>query len=353
MSSTAPPLFSHPSIRSTQLPTMRRQSSISLIPPGPGGVYDYAFKLSGALNAPVVEFSRDTDTSTWSGDLLLIHFSGYGFQKRGVPTWLNKKISSLRKNFRVFGVVFHELYASGPPWGSAFWLSGIQQKIVRDLARQADFLFTNRDSAAEWLTKRAPSVPYAAMPVFSNVGEPSSIDLEVSDISREPTVVVFGSNTMRKMVYDWNDGEIFAVARQQGLHIHDIGPTIQDTALAQRMAREGVIVKGRLSAEQVSAAMLRAEYGALVYRPNDAGKSGIFAAYAAHGVCPLMLCKDGDARDGFLLGINYLDGFDALGGEKSGFDPRRIGRAARQWYEPHSIDAQIATLKKLSTEARP
>ncbi|MGI4778477.1 MAG: hypothetical protein ACRYGA_10250 [Janthinobacterium lividum] len=323
-----------------------------MVSPGPGGVYDFASKLAGPIGAPVVELARTTDTSAWSGDLLLLHFSGYGFHNRGVPVWLNEEMRSLKKRFRVFGVVFHELFAFGPPWRSAFWLSGKQRKIASELASQADFWLTNRDTAAEWLMKHAPSVPHATMPVFSNVGEPASIDADGRNPDREHTMVVFGSNTMRMLVYAWNDGEIFKVARQQGLRIHDIGPTIQDAAIARRMAREGVIVQGRLSAEQVSAAMLRAEYGVLAYSPAYAAKSGIFAAYAAHGVCPVMLCKGGALRDGFQPGVNYFDGFDALGRGKSQFDARSVGRAARQWYEPHSIDAQIATLMKLSTEAR-
>lgn len=328
-------------------------SSISVIPPGPGGVYDFAVKLADRLQAPVTELSRTTDTSGWSGDLMLLHFSGYGFQKRGVPLWLNNEIRSLRKRFRVFGVIFHELYASGPPWGSAFWLSGTQRRIAHELLLQADFWFTNREGAAEWLSKNAPSVPNATMPVFSNVGEPASLDVDGRHPIRERTMVVFGSNAMRVQVYDWNDGEIFKVAQREGLRIHDIGPTIQDAAMSQRMAREGVVVQGRLPAEQVSSALLKAEYGALVYPPDYAAKSGIFAAYAAHGVCPVMLWKNGTPRDGFQPGANYLDGFDALAGGKSKLNARSIGRAARQWYEPHSIDAQVATLKKLSIETRP
>jgi hypothetical protein len=334
-------------------PASSPPSSISLIPPGPGGVYDFAAKLADGLGAPLTELTRTTDTSAWSGDMMLLHFSGYGFQYRGVPTWLNGEIRALRQRFRVFGVIFHELYASGPPWSSAFWLSGMQRRIAEELLQQADFWFANRDGAAEWLMKRAPSVPHATMPVFSNVGEPRSIDTAGRNSERERTIVVFGSNTMRMQVYAWNDGEIFKVARQRGLRIHDIGPTIQDDTLSRRMAREGVVVQGRLPAEQVGAAMLKAEYGALVYPPDYAAKSGIFAAYAAHGVCPVMLWKNGTARDGFQPGINYIDGFEALGSGKSVLDARRIGLAARQWYEPHSIDAQIATLKKLSTEARP
>ncbi len=339
-----------PSLSPSNNPLQSKSTSISVIPPGPGGVYDFAVKLGERLQTPVVELARDTDTSSWSGDMMLLHFSGYGFQKRGVPLWLNSELRSIRKRFRVFGVIFHELYASGPPWGSAFWLSGIQRRIAHELLMQADFWFTNREGAAEWLSTNSPSVPHATMPVFSNVGEPASIDAQADNAGRERTMVVFGSNSMRAQVYAWNDGEIFKVAQRAGLRIHDIGPTIQEATLSQRLAREGVLVQGRLPAEQVSAALLRAEYGALVYPPDYAAKSGIFAAYAAHGVCPVMLWKNGKARDGFQPGVNYLDGFDALESGKSELNARLIGRAARQWYEPHSIDAQVATLKKLSTE---
>jgi hypothetical protein len=316
-------------------------------------VYDFAVKLGDRLQAPVVELSRTTDTSGWSGDMMLLHFSGYGFQKRGVPLWLNGEVRALRKRFRVFGVIFHELYASGPPWGSAFWLSGMQRRIAEELLSQADFWFSNREEAAKWLSKHSPSVPHATMPVFSNVGEPASIDTDGRGAARERTIVVFGSNAMRIQVYEWNDGEIFKVAQRAGLRILDIGPTIQDAAMSQRMAREGVVVQGRLPADKVSSALLKAEYGALVYPPDYAAKSGIFAAYAAHGTCPVMLWKNGTLRDGFQPGVNYMDGFDALIGGKSELNARSIGQAARKWYEPHSIDAQVQTLRQLSTEARP
>jgi hypothetical protein len=352
MSGSAPPTSSSPGSRFDSSSAVRKASSLSVIPPGPGGVYDFAMKLGDRLDAPVVELARDTDTSQWAGDLLLLHFSGYGFQMRGVPLWLNDKVRSLRKRFRVFGVVFHELYASGPPWSSAFWLRGTQRRIAHELLQQSDFWFANRDGAARWLGRHAPSKPHATMPVFSNVGEPSGIDIDGLDSSRDRTMVVFGSNTMRSQVYEWNDGEIFDAAKRSGLSIIDVGPPIENTAMAQRLASEGVIVKGRLPAEDVSAAMLRAEYGALVYPAEFAAKSGIFAAYAAHGICPVMLWNKSTTGDGFKQGINYIDGFAALRGGKSQADARRIGRAARQWYEPHSIDAQVATLKKLSMESR-
>ena len=76
-------------------------TSLSVIPPGGGGVRDYASMLGGSLDAPIQELTAQTDTRGWSGDMLLLHFSGYGFQKRGVPTWLLSETKRLRARFKV------------------------------------------------------------------------------------------------------------------------------------------------------------------------------------------------------------------------------------------------------------
>ncbi len=321
-------------------------SSISVIPPGTGGVRDYASMLADQLGAPVRELTPQTDTREWSGDMLLLHFSGYGFQKRGVPTWLLPEIKRLRSRFKVFGVVFHELYASGPPWSSAFWLSGIQRRIARDLLEQADFWLTNREMAAQWLRSQNASAPHRVMPVFSNVGEP-----EVLDNEREASIVVFGSEALRLQVYGFGDGEIFRFAKRHQLAIHDIGKPMQDATMAASLAEASVIRHGMLPAEQVSQALATARFGALFYGADYVGKSGIFAAYAAHGACPILLGDEMGAYDGLQPNVHYAAGFGALD-DTRGLDPWLIGRAARRWYEPHRIAAHSTVLQTLCNEAR-
>lgn len=325
---------------------MHAAASLSLIPPGTGGVRDYAAIVGGPLHAPVRELSARTDTRGWAGDVLLLHFSGYGYHKRGVPSWLLKDLKGLRERFRVFGVVFHELYASGAPWQSAFWLSGMQRRIARELAGQADFWLTNREQAGQWLRKQAPEAPHRVLPVFSNVGEPPPAEHE-----REASIVVFGSAGIRAPAYAWNDGEIFRFAKRHGLRIEDIGAPLQDGALANRLVEEGVRVRGMLPAEEVSQALSQARHGALAYPGDCVGKSGVFAAYAAHGTCPILLWKDLAPHDGLQPDVEYADGFDALERDPA-LDPRVIGRAARRWYEPHCIAAHAAALQTLSREAR-
>ena len=87
-------------------------------------------------------------------------------------------------------------------------------------------------------------------------------------------------------------------AKRKGLEIHDIGPPMQDGALAQRLAQEGVVAHGKLSAEEVSRALSGAAYGALSYPTDYVSKSGVFAAYSAHGMCPILLWQDYRPHDG-------------------------------------------------------
>lgn len=319
--------------------------SISLIPPGSGGVKDYAVVVGGPLHAPPVELSPATDASSWSGDMLLLHFSGYGFQKRGVPLWLVKKVGSLRKQFRSFGVVFHELFAYGPPWGSAFWLNGIQKQIARELLALSDFWLTNREESARWLLDQRHDTPHRVLPVFSNVGEPDSIETE-----RLPRMVVFGSSGVRANVYQWADGETFRRARKAGLEIHDIGPPQQDPSLLQRFEQEGVVAHGKLSAEEVSAQLSAAACGALAYPTDYVSKSGVFAAYCAHGICPVLLAKEYGSHDGLSPHVHYVPGFEALDASVS--STRAIGREARKWYEPHRVDAHVAALQAMAAEVQ-
>src|SRR5215813_3458376 len=78
---------------------------------------------------------------------VVLHFSGYGYQKRGVPVWL---VQGLRIwNRRARGVplltIFHELYATGRPWQSSCWLSPLQKQIARSILNLSSLAITPTD----------------------------------------------------------------------------------------------------------------------------------------------------------------------------------------------------------------
>ena len=204
------------------MPTMGA-SFLSLVPPGGGGVRDYASLIGRSLQAPPLEMTRTTDVSSLSGDCLLLHFSGYGYHKRGVPLWLVEQVRSLRRPLPGLRRGVPRAVRLQSALGSAFWLGAWQKRIARELLDLSDFWLTNREESGRWLLARREAAPHRVLPVFSNVGEPASIDND-----RAPHLVVFGGPGVRANVYQWAGGEVFDCARRRGLVIHDIGPPLQD-----------------------------------------------------------------------------------------------------------------------------
>src|SRR2546429_764945 len=63
---------------------------------------------------------------------VLLHYVGYGYEKRGCPFWLVNGLEQWRKgeSDRRLVTMFHELFASGPPWRSSFWTSPLQSRLA-------------------------------------------------------------------------------------------------------------------------------------------------------------------------------------------------------------------------------
>jgi hypothetical protein len=73
--------------------------------------------------------------------------------------------------------IFHELYASGRPWQSAFWLSPLQKHIARSILNLSSLAITPTDLYRKRLSRfrKDSAIKITTMPVFSNVGEPSCV----------------------------------------------------------------------------------------------------------------------------------------------------------------------------------
>jgi hypothetical protein len=104
---------------------------------------------------------------------LILHYVNYGYQKRGLPFSLLPMLNALRESCRGrLLVIFHELFASGPPWKSEFWVQPFQKKIARDIARLADARLVSSESMRQSLEKLAPDLDAVVHPVPSAFGEP-------------------------------------------------------------------------------------------------------------------------------------------------------------------------------------
>ena len=307
----------------------------------PGGVNDFTAALENAIGADrcrtVFVQGRVLDVPVSAKDTVLLQFSGYGFHERGIPSWLPRECRRLRSQAEAFGIFFHELYASGPVWSSAFWLSPIQQHIVRELARMCDFWMSTREQSIKWLCRYAGDKPHATLPVFSTIGE-SSQRLQ----SQLDKVVIFGGVGMRCLAYQIAGDALFEWARMQKVEIHDIGTPIDDKSIAQRMRTNNVIQHGRLPAEEVRRMLSEAKFGVVSYPIEYVAKSSIFAAYCAHGSCPILLSPQYFECDGLVAKEHYLPGFPDRPVDPVGIE--RISKAAWDWYQPHRLGEHVQTL---------
>ncbi len=106
---------------------------VQIVPPGEGGVLDYAECLKAqwmrsgkpsqllALSQPLAKQASLAQRVGNPATALsvVLHFSGYGYARRGLCGWLLEELNALRAQRQAalhLVVVFHELFASGPPW---------------------------------------------------------------------------------------------------------------------------------------------------------------------------------------------------------------------------------------------
>jgi hypothetical protein len=106
------------------------------------------------------------------------------------------------------------------------------------------------------------------------------------------------------------------------------------------------VLHGHLTVEELHNLMRSALYGVISYPVNYVAKSGVFASYCAHGVCPILYSDRYEAADGLIADKHYLAQLpiSADSAEEVGI---RVGRAAWNWYQGHSVKNHVETLLKL------
>ena len=279
-----------------------------------GGVYDFSCKLQEAIGQDPCAwctFLKITppDWKVGPDDSVVLQLSGYGFDKRGAPLWLLREMEKRRKHIRTFGVFFHELYAFGPPWSSSFWLSPRATPHCPPVGRTFGFLDDQPRRFCPMAAHFAGAKPHAVLPVFSTIGE-TGLGWPTGAVAKDG---VFGSPGLRQATYQAAGDKLFAWARRPSLEIHDIGAPIADAQLADTLRANGVVLHGRLADEAVRAVMQDALFGLLAYPVEYVAKSSVFAAYCAHGICPVLISSNYDAGGWFDGGQSLSAGVPMLG----------------------------------------
>ena len=182
------------------------------VPGGIDGVGDYALTIAEKLRA---RFKCETVFAVFNVsvksvrgfevvslehlqnyDDVLLHYVNYGFQKRGVPFRLLSILRELRRGQRgKFVTILHELYASGPPWTSAFWLQPLQIHLAKSVAGLSDECIVSSDNFLRELNRLVPDASVELHPVPSGVGEPPLSPTQI--IERDPhRWTIFGGTAL-------------------------------------------------------------------------------------------------------------------------------------------------------------
>jgi len=289
---------------------------------------------AAALAQTLERLAVETDGRT----VVLLEYSGYGYAKRGAPWWLAR---GLRRVCGTDGkqllTMFHEISASSlKPWTSTFWLSPVQAYVAARVARLSRAVTTNREPSAEWLRARVDEdTPVRTQPVFSNVGEPDSLP---AFADRDSHAVVFGGGAMKNRLYE--------TLRQSQLlagfgvdRVVDLGSTDKNP---DSVADIPVETHGIQPASRISTHLQRARIGLLQYPVDYLTKSGIWAAYAAHGL-PCVVVSESAPSDPLEENRHFLRA-NQDGVLSDAPDLEAVGRRAREWYRGHAHSENAARL---------
>jgi hypothetical protein len=348
---------------SKSYPMSQSRHLVQVTPESAGGVMDYALCLqrhwcdmgittqmvalseASAKARPLADQLRNLSPMQNDPLTVLLHYSGYGFNDRGLCYWLVRELdearSALNARLRVV-TIFHELFASGPPWSSAFWLSSAQAWITSRIARSSDQLITNSQHHARCLHERlCARAPVQVWPVFSTIGEP--VRVTPAD-HREPRLAVFGSESTRRRA--------LAKLPRHTVFLKQLGvETVSEAGSGASALPSDCDIEcrfeGHLNEHALSVLLQESAFAMIDYPSIHLSKSTVFAAYAVHGCVVLNTAPAGPDADGLVDGQHFLTLVPDAGVPVAAAARRTMSSAGRDWYAGHPLATQAASLADL------
>jgi hypothetical protein len=345
---------------------------LQLLPRAPGtfdGVGDYALALAHGLRDrhgidsvfvahdtpsspaidsfpifPLQEFSR-ARVARKTCDGVILHYVNYGFQKRGAPLTLLSLLKSLRRECGgALLVIFHELFASGPPWRSEFWLRPLQKKIARDIARLADARVVSCDSMERQLEKLCPGVKTIIQPVTSTWGEPDLDDAQLRHRDAHCWIICGGTMLLERSLQSFLKvaNRIPAELAPHRLLVIGGSPNPHVRALLNAPAKFSAEYFPAIAPEAAASMWRAASFAWIDYFhradvPADVLlKSSTFLAFCAHGIVAVVPNASGEIA----IASDVLPGPFTLA--QMPLDRFAVARIIFDWYQRHASRAVLA-----------
>ncbi len=274
--------------------------------------------------------------------VVILHYVGYGYAKRGCPFWLVQGIRAWAKRpSNKLITMFHELYAKGPIWSSAYWTSSIQKNIMSYIFKISDISITNSEIyylELETLRNHRQRT-LRRSPVFSNIGELGTYNPVKQ---RKRNMIIFGSAKRREDTYENFSSRILDICESTNIEkILDVGSV--SLSIPSKINSIPIEQLGILNSKSLSEQMSESIIGVVDYSARHLGKSTIFAAYCAHGLFPILTNVSKSNEDGLILARNYWDINDCRVDENT---LERVSYASYEWYRQHNLTRQASQYAK-------
>jgi hypothetical protein len=353
---------------------------LQIVPHLPGtfdGVGDYALNLARALSAghgirSTFLVAGKTSATSKDGYAVLsglnandctelarghkhviLHYVNYGYHARGVPFLLRAFVKQLRSQLHGRWVTaFHELYASGPPWESAFWLRPFQVRIARDIIDASTSCIVSNTPIEKAIHAHDAGKKVHLVPVMSNFGEPELTDFRTASPRRwaicgGTALIARSLQSLERLCSEipaeFAPGHLDVVGGRDGAFV---------VAILDRLKRSHPALPihhyAEVGVELASELLRRASFGFMDYFgagkvwPGMLLKSTTFAALCAHGVIPVLSHRE----EPIAVGGHALPGSYYLAPGAKNFplsaQVSEIRRQVYDWYHVHAASQQAA-----------
>jgi hypothetical protein len=260
------------------------------------GVGDYARTLAKRFeegHGIKTTFAAGDEMPISKHDRIILHYVNYGYQRRGVPFRLLSILRKMRHHSRGRLVtIFHELYASGPPWRSAFWLRPLQIYVAREIARLSDAGIVSDESSLQELHRLCPNLAVFAQPIFSAFGEPDLSPAQIAERDPHRWVICGGTGLVERSLRSFHHAAKSVPGEFSPRELFVLGGKDNPVAreLIVDLAPIRVEYRPQIGADEASQILSTCAFAWLDYfhRPDVRSdailKSSSFAALCAYGV---------------------------------------------------------------------
>jgi hypothetical protein len=287
---------------------------------------------------------------------VLLHYTGYGYDKLGMPFWLDRGIGSWLNELahgaietrKHFSTIFHELWSSnGKPWKRGFFLCLFQRWLISRLHRRSRYSVVSTLRMRRVLDGIKPRKTIW-LPMPSNL--PSTGDARTGDrthgsfrvaIFDQPNARRATLNAHSNLLRDLDQKNKLASVTLMGRGLNTNGTLASEIELLQSsLARAPIQILGELSPAQVALSLRRSDLFLSSCRAEAACKSGTVMAALAAG-CPSVL-RDGEDAAPLNENEHFLASDDSPQSVKrleetaaEGHLPW-IGTAGQSWYHRYA-----------------